>query len=146
MLLVQQSNGGSEVKLTGHHRHAAAHAIERISVAHQDTQRSFGSGGRNFDENLADYAFPTIRSQNGFNCDFIARSSFRQIRPRALQTRLATLFHEIEIQLHRCYGWYIERIVIDAAKSVAEGKGRQKCRGLARIGWSEHVLQLDLGI
>src|ERR1700741_5241194 len=133
MLLVQQSNGGSEVELAGHHRHATAHAVERISIAHQDTQRSLRSRSWNLDKNLPDYPFTTIGGEHGFHGDLIARPSFRQIRPRALQASLATLLHEIALHLYRRNCGNIERIVIDASESVAQGKSRQKCRRLAGI-------------
>src|SRR5208282_3531015 len=131
---------------TVHHRRTAVHAVERISVADQDAQRSFRSGGRNPYGNLAYEPLATIRTNHGLHHNLVARTSFRHVRARSFQTGRAAFADKIEIKPHALNVGSVERIAINAPKALADGGSGQSRRGLPVVLRGKHVPQRHFGI
>src|SRR6516164_7938937 len=98
MLLVEQGDGGCQTQLAIGHWQAVTHTVESIAIADEDTQRAFGSRGRNADWNLAHDALTTIGAEDGFDDDLVARACFSDIGARNFETRGTALADEVEVK------------------------------------------------
>src|SRR5579863_6569924 len=120
MLFVEQRDRRSQVQLASKGRIAMVHAIQSLSVTHQNAERSFAGRGRDFDRNLPNHALATVRSQHGFYEDLITGTGFGDIGPGAFQPCPAALAHQVEVQFYAIDGGSVVGVVIDASEALSQ--------------------------
>src|SRR5690349_4555546 len=120
MLFIEKGDRGSEVQFAPQHGSTPPHAVQSVAVAHQNAQRTFRSGSRNMNGNLANNALAAVRPDYGFNRNLIPGPRFSDVGTGALQACPAAITHDFKIELHAAYIGLIVRIIVNSAEPVSQ--------------------------
>src|SRR6185437_12008522 len=118
-------------------------AVERLSVAYEDAQRTVRHGCWYAHGNPAHNSVAAIWTQHRFHCDLVTGAGFCHISAGVFQHRRMAVTLQFEFEIYARYSRRLERIVVDPAKVVAQRHGHSECCRLAVCG-GKHVGQADI--